>query len=156
MKQKEFTFHLRVAGLPVSSFSSTVHLSGRSPLQRYHGSHDGLNLERDPTLHSPRFSGSGRRDLHNRSHYHRSLFFRRQQGISPRYFPVLHGRGPAPGPFSRYLRVIGFLNSARFVGNAIGPMLATSVFAFSSLPVLYFLISGTTFLALCGFRRFLR
>jgi DHA1 family multidrug resistance protein-like MFS transporter len=52
--------------------------------------------------------------------------------------------------------VIGFVNSARFVGNAIAPMLATSVLAFSTLPVLYFLVSGITFFALYGFRRVLR
>ena len=52
--------------------------------------------------------------------------------------------------------IIGFLNSARFVGNAVGPMLATSVLAFSSLPVLYLLISAITFISLFGFRRFLK
>jgi MFS transporter, DHA1 family, multidrug resistance protein len=52
--------------------------------------------------------------------------------------------------------VIGFLNSARFVCNAAGPMLATSVLAFSSLPVLYLLISSITFVSLLGFRRFVR
>lgn len=34
-------------------------------------------------------------------------------------------------------RVIGFLNSSRFAGNALGPMIATSVLAFSSLNWLY-------------------
>jgi MFS family permease len=51
--------------------------------------------------------------------------------------------------------VIGFLNSARFVGNAVGPMLATSVLAFYSLPVLYVLICLITACAFFGFRRVL-
>jgi DHA1 family multidrug resistance protein-like MFS transporter len=51
--------------------------------------------------------------------------------------------------------IIGFLNSARFVGNALGPMLATSVLAFSGLPVLYVLISTITLFSLFGFKRFL-
>jgi DHA1 family multidrug resistance protein-like MFS transporter len=46
--------------------------------------------------------------------------------------------------------VIGFLNSARFTGNAIGPMFATSVLAVSSIPVLYLSISLLTLLALLG------
>jgi MFS family permease len=51
--------------------------------------------------------------------------------------------------------IIGFLNSARFVGNAVGPMLATSVLAFSGLPALYLIICGITLFSLFGFRRFL-
>ncbi len=50
--------------------------------------------------------------------------------------------------------IIGFLNSARFVGNAVGPMLATSVLAFSGIPVLCLLLSLITFVSLLGFRRF--
>ena len=48
---------------------------------------------------------------------------------------------------------MGFLNSARFAGNAVGPLLATSIVASSSLPVLYLLISGLTLVALAAFLR---
>jgi MFS family permease len=47
-------------------------------------------------------------------------------------------------------RVIGFLNSSRFAGNALGPMIATSVLAFSSLNWLYLSIGGLGLLALIG------
>jgi DHA1 family multidrug resistance protein-like MFS transporter len=47
---------------------------------------------------------------------------------------------------------IGFLYSSRFVGNAIGPMLATSVLAFSNASVLYFSIAGLSLAALVVFR----
>jgi len=47
---------------------------------------------------------------------------------------------------------IGFLYSSRFVGNAIGPMMATSVLAFSNTPVLYFSIAGLSLAALIVFR----
>lgn len=47
---------------------------------------------------------------------------------------------------------IGFLNSSRFTGNALGPMIATSVLAVSNLGVLYGAISGITLLALLAFR----
>jgi len=42
-------------------------------------------------------------------------------------------------------RMIGFLNSARFVGAAVGPLMATSVLAYSNLFILYLLIAGLTF-----------
>lgn len=45
-------------------------------------------------------------------------------------------------------RVIGFLNSSKFAGNALGPMIATSVLAFSSLKWLYLSIGTMAFLAL--------
>lgn len=48
--------------------------------------------------------------------------------------------------------ILGFLNSARFAGNAMGPLIATSVFAFSNLTTLYLFISGITLLALSSFR----
>jgi MFS family permease len=48
--------------------------------------------------------------------------------------------------------VIGFLNSARFAGNAMGPIIATSVLAFSNLTILYLFISGMTILALFSFK----
>lgn len=47
---------------------------------------------------------------------------------------------------------IGFLNSARFAGNAFGPIIATSILALSNLTTLYLFISGITLLALIGFR----
>jgi MFS family permease len=47
---------------------------------------------------------------------------------------------------------IGFLNSARFAGNGLGSILATSLLAFSNLTVLYLSISAMTLLALVGFR----
>ncbi|MEI9479359.1 MAG: MFS transporter, partial [Deltaproteobacteria bacterium] len=52
--------------------------------------------------------------------------------------------------------IIGFINSARFAGNAMGPIIATSVLAYFSLSTLYFFISGITLLALLGFRIFFK
>lgn len=51
---------------------------------------------------------------------------------------------------------IGFINSARFTGNAMGPIIATSVLAYFNLPTLYFFISGITLLSLLGFRIFFK
>jgi DHA1 family multidrug resistance protein-like MFS transporter len=48
-------------------------------------------------------------------------------------------------------RVIGFLNSSRFAGNALGPMIGTSVLAFSSLNWLYFTIGGLSLLTLFAY-----
>jgi DHA1 family multidrug resistance protein-like MFS transporter len=48
-------------------------------------------------------------------------------------------------------RVIGFLNSSRFAGNALGPMIATFVLAFSSLTWLYVSVSIITLVALMSF-----
>jgi hypothetical protein len=48
-------------------------------------------------------------------------------------------------------RVIGFLNSSRFAGNALGPMIGTSVLAFSSLNWLYFTIGSMSMLSLAGY-----
>jgi MFS transporter, DHA1 family, multidrug resistance protein len=45
-------------------------------------------------------------------------------------------------------RVIGFLNSSKFAGNALGPMIATSVLAFSSLKWLYLSIGSMALVAL--------
>ena len=50
--------------------------------------------------------------------------------------------------------VIGFLNSARFAGNAMGPIIATSILAFSNLSVLYLFISAITLLAFIAFKAF--
>jgi len=47
--------------------------------------------------------------------------------------------------------VIGFLNSARFAGNALGPVIATSVLALSNLTVLYLFLGSLTILILFGF-----
>jgi DHA1 family multidrug resistance protein-like MFS transporter len=48
---------------------------------------------------------------------------------------------------------IGFLNSARFAGNAMGPLLATSVLAYSNLLVLYLGIAGMTVAMFFNFLR---
>jgi MFS family permease len=52
--------------------------------------------------------------------------------------------------------IIGFLNSARFTGIALGPMIATSILAFSSLEVVCLLISAISLLALLGFMFFFK
>ncbi|MDP3013383.1 MAG: hypothetical protein Q8M92_04020 [Candidatus Subteraquimicrobiales bacterium] len=52
--------------------------------------------------------------------------------------------------------IIGFLNSARFAGNAFGPMIGTSILAISNLTSLYLFISGLTLLALFAFIFFSR
>lgn len=44
---------------------------------------------------------------------------------------------------------LGFLNSARFVGNALGPMMATTILAYFNLLTLYLTIAGLT-VALLG------
>jgi MFS family permease len=51
---------------------------------------------------------------------------------------------------------IGLLNATRFAGNALGPMLATSILAYTNLTTLYFFISGITLLAFLGFRAFFK
>jgi MFS transporter, DHA1 family, multidrug resistance protein len=48
--------------------------------------------------------------------------------------------------------IIGFLNSARFAGNAAGSLIATSLVAFFNLTTTYLFISALTLLALLGFR----
>jgi DHA1 family multidrug resistance protein-like MFS transporter len=50
--------------------------------------------------------------------------------------------------------VIGFLNSGRFAGNGLGPMIATTVLAATDLATLYLAISGLTLLGLLGFTLF--
>jgi len=52
--------------------------------------------------------------------------------------------------------IIGFINSARFTGIALGPMIATSILAVSSLEVVYVLISAMNLLALLGFKFFFK
>jgi hypothetical protein len=46
---------------------------------------------------------------------------------------------------------IGFLNSARFAGNGVGPLMATFVLAGSNLLTLYLLISVLTILFVLAF-----
>ena len=46
---------------------------------------------------------------------------------------------------------LGFLNSARFVGNSLGPLLATAILAHSDLLTLYLTISGLTLAVLFAF-----
>lgn len=48
-------------------------------------------------------------------------------------------------------RTIGFLNSSRFAGGAVGPLMATSVLAYSNLLTLYILIAGLTLGSLWAF-----
>jgi hypothetical protein len=48
-------------------------------------------------------------------------------------------------------RVIGFLNSSRFAGNALGPMIAASILAFSSLNLLYVSVGSMGLLALVSY-----
>lgn len=52
--------------------------------------------------------------------------------------------------------VIGFLNSSRFVAMALGPMLATSLVAFVSLPALYLSMSGITLAIYVVYKFFLK
>jgi MFS family permease len=49
---------------------------------------------------------------------------------------------------------IGFLNSGRFAGSACGPIIATSILAFSNLTATYLAIGGITLLTYLGFRLF--
>jgi hypothetical protein len=46
---------------------------------------------------------------------------------------------------------LGFLNSGRFVGNAAGPMMATSLLAHFDLLTLYLTIAGLTLAMLSAF-----
>jgi MFS family permease len=46
---------------------------------------------------------------------------------------------------------LGFINSSRFVGNAAGPFLATSVLAYSNFFILCLLIAALTVISLWGF-----
>jgi len=48
-------------------------------------------------------------------------------------------------------KMIGFLNSARFVGAAVGPFMATSVLAYANVFILYLFITGLTFGSLWTF-----
>lgn len=51
-------------------------------------------------------------------------------------------------------RVIGFLNSSRFAGNALGPIIGTSILAFSSLSMLYISVGIMGLLALVSYAFF--
>jgi len=46
---------------------------------------------------------------------------------------------------------LGFLNSGRFVGNALGPMMATTILSQFNLLTLYLTISGLTLVSLGAF-----
>ena len=48
---------------------------------------------------------------------------------------------------------LGFINSARFAGNAVGPLVATSVLAHSNLLTLYLIVSALILIPLPGFLR---
>jgi DHA1 family multidrug resistance protein-like MFS transporter len=48
-------------------------------------------------------------------------------------------------------KVMGFLNSGRFTGNALGPIIGTFILAFSNLSWLYLSISGIGLMALLSF-----
>jgi len=48
-------------------------------------------------------------------------------------------------------QVIGFLNSSRFAGNALGPMIATTVLAFAGINWLYICIGSISLLALISY-----
>lgn len=50
-------------------------------------------------------------------------------------------------------KVIGFLNSGRFAGNALGPMMATSVLAFAGFAWVYALIALLSLLIVVAFAR---
>jgi len=52
--------------------------------------------------------------------------------------------------------IIGFLNSARFAGNALGPIIATSVLAFFGLSSVYLFISGMTIIPFLCFKVFFK
>ncbi len=49
--------------------------------------------------------------------------------------------------------MLGFLNSARFIGNALGPLMATSVMAYSNFFVLSIVIAALSVLSLGAFLR---
>jgi MFS family permease len=72
-----------------------------------------------------------------------------QTGVIAAVFPMILSVFASGGTGG----TMGFLNSARFAGNAVGPLLATSVLASSNLPTLYLLISGLTLVSLTAFLR---
>jgi DHA1 family multidrug resistance protein-like MFS transporter len=72
-----------------------------------------------------------------------------QTGVIAAVFPMIlsiFAKGVGGG-------TLGFLNSARFAGNACGPLMATFIVAYSNLATLYFIISGITLVALMAFLR---
>ncbi len=50
--------------------------------------------------------------------------------------------------------IIGFVNSGRFAGNAVGPIMATSILAMSDLRSLYLFIGAVALIAFLGFKVF--
>ena len=51
-------------------------------------------------------------------------------------------------------KVLGFLNAGRFAGNALGPIIGTSVLALTSLNGLYLFVGGISLVAMIGFVSF--
>ncbi len=75
-----------------------------------------------------------------------------QTGLVAATFPLIISlflREPKGG-------TIGFLNSARFAGMALGPVIATSILAYSSLEAVYLFIGAISLLALLGFKFFFK
>jgi MFS family permease len=70
-----------------------------------------------------------------------------QTGMIAAVFPLIISTyaGDARGS------TLGFLNSSRFVGNSLGPLLATSILAHAGLLSLYMTISGLTLAVLCAY-----
>ena len=52
--------------------------------------------------------------------------------------------------------IIGFLNSGRFAGNALGPIIATSILAYFNLSSLFFFIAALSFLLVLALQIFLK
>jgi hypothetical protein len=53
-------------------------------------------------------------------------------------------------------KMIGFLNSSRFAGNGLGPMIATSVLSISNLTWLYLSVGSMSLMALLAYSFYLR
>jgi MFS family permease len=69
-----------------------------------------------------------------------------QTALAAGIFPLVLTQAAARGQG----RVIGFINMARFAGNAAGPVLATFILAHADLPVLYVTLGGALALAAAG------
>jgi len=52
--------------------------------------------------------------------------------------------------------IIGFLNSGRFAGNALGPIIATSILAYFNLSSLFFFIAALSFLLVLALQIFFK
>jgi MFS transporter, DHA1 family, multidrug resistance protein len=71
-----------------------------------------------------------------------------QTGLVAATFPLIISMFAAESKGS----IIGFLSSARFAGNAVGPIMATSILAFSNLTVLYLFLSALALVVFLGFK----